>query len=91
MPVPFSRDNIDFDEATPDGTNTLHSTIIVMFQQDTGEASMYKETGIDPKSKETRVFFRLCCTFVTAFYSHHLLRSFLHTIISPSEDNLKYM
>ena len=52
-PVYFAQDNIDFDEATPDGTNTLHGTIIVMFQQETDKAPMSKEIEIDPKSKET--------------------------------------
>ena len=52
-PVYFAQDNIDFDEATPDGTNTLHGTIIVMFQQETDKAPMSNEIEIDPKSKET--------------------------------------
>ena len=52
-PVYFAQDNIDFDEATPDGTNTLHRTIIVMFQQETDKAPMSNEIEIDPKSKET--------------------------------------
>ena len=53
-PVYFAQDNIDFDEATPDGTNTLHGTIIVMFQQETDKAPTSKEIDeIDPKSKET--------------------------------------
>ena len=30
-PVYFAQDNIDFDEANPHGTNTLHGMIIVMF------------------------------------------------------------
>ena len=52
-PVYFAQDNIDFDEATPDGTNTLHGTIKVMFQQETDKAPMSNEIEIDPKSKET--------------------------------------
>ena len=52
-PVYFAEDNTDFDEATPDGTNTLHGTIIVMFQQETDNAPMSNEIEIDPKSKET--------------------------------------
>ena len=52
-PVYFAQDNIDFDEATPDGTNTPHGTIIVMFQQETDKAPMSNEIEIDQKSKET--------------------------------------
>ena len=52
----FAQDKIDFEEATPDRTNKLHGTIIVMFQQETGEARMSKEIGIDRKSKETVSF-----------------------------------
>ena len=52
-PVYFTQDKIDFDEATPDGTNTLHRMIIVMFQQETNKAPMSNEIEIDPKSKET--------------------------------------
>ena len=48
-PVCFAQDNTDFDEATPDGTNTLHGTIIVMFQQETDKAPMSNEIEIDPK------------------------------------------
>ena len=52
-PVYFVQDNIDFDEAAPDGTNTLHRTIIVMFQQETDKARMSNEIEIDPKIIET--------------------------------------
>ena len=52
-PVHFAQDNIDLDEATPDGTNTLHGTIIVIFQQETDQAPMSNAIQIDLKSKET--------------------------------------
>ena len=52
-PVYFAQDNIDFDEANSDGTNILHGTIIVLFQQETDKAPMSNEIEIDPKSKET--------------------------------------
>ena len=48
---PSAQDNIDFDEATPDGTTTLHGTILLMFQQETDNAPMSNEIEIDPKAR----------------------------------------
>ena len=55
-PVFFAQDNIHFEETTPDGTNTLYGTTIVMFQQETREAPLGKEIKIDQKIKKAVSF-----------------------------------
>ena len=52
-PIYFATDNIDFCEATPDGSNTLHGTIITLFQKqyDDGHC-MVDPLYIDPKIGE---------------------------------------
>ena len=51
-PVYFAVDNIDFNEATPDGANTLHGTIITLFQEKSDDGnSMVEPLFIEPVTK----------------------------------------
>ena len=52
-PIYFATDNIDFCESTPDGTNTLHGTIITLFQKKyDDDISMVEPLYIEPINKE---------------------------------------
>ena len=49
-PIYFATDNIDFCEATPDGSSTLHGTIITLFQKQYDDGyCMVDPLYIDPK------------------------------------------
>ena len=51
-PIYFATDNIDFCESTPDGTNTLHGTIITLFQKKyDDDISIVEPLYIEPINK----------------------------------------